>query len=330
MNNIRRAMQGKSHRRGVQETRGRKTKTSPKKFRALQRARKYLQKKAGGKKEVPMPKILRRARVKVDPSTARKAFKKYEGVKWRPGREKPQRTKEQRLDRKDWCAAKRRLPKPYFRDTADLIIDCKKYELPLSIKARQHATSKRVRGSYRTRAEGLKMEHTKPNDKRHRINPGGMAWVLGGVVGEKVRLWEYIPGKWNGEVAARMCRGPIQKVLSKERPTKSKWRVVEDSDPAGFKSSEARAAKREVGIEAISLPPYSPDLNPLDFTLWRTIEDRARESLGKKKVSVKKYKAVLRRAALRLSPKIVRAAMDDMRARIGQIYKAGSDNIARD
>ncbi len=45
---------------------------------------------------------------------------------------------------------------------------------------------------------------------------------------------------------------------------------------------------------------------------------------------MKRYKAVLRRAALRPSPKIVRAAMEDMRARIGQIYKADGDNIARD
>ena len=79
VNNVRLAMQGKTHRRGAQERRGRKLKITPKKFRAMQRARKDLQKSAAGAREVPMAAILRRARVKVDPSNARKYWAKREG-----------------------------------------------------------------------------------------------------------------------------------------------------------------------------------------------------------------------------------------------------------
>ena len=143
-------------------------------------------------------------------------------------------------------------------------------------------------------------------------------------------MWEYTPGKWNGEVAAQMYRSPMRKVLAKHRATKRIWRIVEENDPAGFKSSKARAAKKEVGMKEVSLPPYSPDLNPLDFTLWRTVENRAREAVGKKTVTVKRYKATLRQTALRLSAKIVGKAVAEMRNRVGLVFDAKGGNIPRD
>ena len=180
-------------------------------------------------------------------------------------REKPQRTPEQRAGRKERCAKKRFLSKRYFHDIADMMIDCKKLDLSLTIKARQHADSRRAPGAYRKCSESLETQHAKPNDKRHRTNPGGVAWVLAGVVGDKIRLWEDISGKCNGEVAAEMYRNPIKKVLAKHRAVKKIWTIVEDNDPAGLKSWKARAAKKEVGIKELSLPPHSPDLSPLDL-----------------------------------------------------------------
>jgi hypothetical protein len=65
-------------------------------------------------------------------------------------------------------------------------------------------------------------------------------------VGDRVMLWEYIQGRWNGQVAADMYKGPSKKLLQKVRPLggpKRKWTIVEDNDPAGLKSSKARAEK---------------------------------------------------------------------------------------
>lgn len=152
---------------------------------------------------------------------------------------------------------------------------------------------------------------------------------MAGVV-DKIRLWEYIPGRWNGEVAAEIYRSPMARCLSKRRAAKKIWTIVADNDPAGFKSSKARAAKKEVGMKELSLPPYSPDLNPLDFALWRTLETRARESVGKRTLTVKEYKATLRRTALRLSAKIVGKAVEGMRGRIGRVFDAAGGNIERD
>ena len=83
-------------------------------------------------------------------------------------------------------------------------------------------------------------------------------------------------------------------------------------------------------MKELSLPPYSPDLKPLDFTLWRTIETRAGESVGKRTLTVKEYKATLRRTALRLSAKIVGKAVEGTRGRIGRVFHAEGGNIKRD
>ena len=38
-----------------------------------------------------------------------------------------------------------------------------------------------------------------------------------------------------------------------------------------------RQAKKEVGIKPFSLPPRSPDLNPLDYSIWAEINKRMRK-----------------------------------------------------
>ena len=103
--NIRKAGKAKTHKRGVVETRGRKTIFTPKRLRAVKDARKVLQKKFKGKKEVTYGMMLRRARVKADPTNLGRHFKKL-GVQWRSVREKPTRTKEQKAIRKGWCKKK--------------------------------------------------------------------------------------------------------------------------------------------------------------------------------------------------------------------------------
>ena len=75
-------------------------------------------------------------------------------------------------------------------------------------------------------------------------------------------------------------------------------------------------------MKELSLPPYSPGLSPLDSTLWRTIETRARESVGKRTLTVKEYKATLRRTAARLSAKIVGKGVEGMWGRIGRVFHA--------
>jgi len=86
-----------------------------------------------------------------------------------------------------------------------------------------------VRGHLRSRSEGLNPEFTKPNTRKHRVNPGASALVCAGIIGCRVRLWHYLPqGRWNGESAANTYRGPIHKALKKYRGEKDEYLVLED------------------------------------------------------------------------------------------------------
>ena len=77
-------------------------------------------------------------------------------------------------------------------------------------------------------------------------------------------------------------------------------------------------------------PRYSPDLNPLDFSLWRNIEDRVQESAPRGRETVESYKMRLRRAALSTPRADVVKMVQCMRKRASAIWSAGGKDIARD
>ena len=101
-------------------------------------------------------------------------------------------------------------------------------------------------------------------------------------------------------------------------------------DPSGFKSSKGIAAKKLAKIKTIEWPRYSPDLMPLDFSLWTDISKRMQSTAPKGRESMEAFKARLRRMALRTSCKTVVAAFEAMRTRAKQIWEANGGNIARD
>ena len=85
-----------------------------------------------------------------------------------------------------------------------------------------------------------------------------------------------------------------------------------------------------MNIKTIFWPRYSPDLMPLDFTLWNDINRRMRKNAPVGLESAVAFKARLRRMALRTSTKTVRKAVEAMRTRAKQIWEAKGKNIARD
>ena len=101
------------------------------------------------------------------------------------------------------------------------------------------------------------------------------------------------------------------------------------SDPAGYKSKKAVAAKAELGIHAMQLPEYSPDLNPLGFYLWDAVERRMRAARSAPK-SVAAYKAKLRRVAMSIPEAEIRAAVLSINARAKAVHAAMGRDIALD
>ena len=103
-----------------------------------------------------------------------------------------------------------------------------KQKVPTTAKARDYLAKQKTRGSWRKRSEGLNPEHVKPSKQaKHRRNTGGRTSVLAGVTGHKVTVWEYLPKRWRGAVAAQMYKGVIKKALKKHRPGKSRHKIME-------------------------------------------------------------------------------------------------------
>jgi len=87
-------------------------------------------------------------------------------------------------------------------------------------------------------------------------------------------------------------------------------------------------AWRKLGYKIVSLPRYSPDLNPLDFFLWNDINRRMTKCDPKtKKESIQEYKARLRKVAMSTSKVLIRTALANIHKRIAAVYKEKGGHI---
>ena len=125
--------------------------------------------------------------------------------------------------------------------------------------------------------------------------------------------------------------GPLRAALAEAYPEiarnpRKKFLVLEDNDPAGYKCRKAMVAKAEAGIKTTDLPPRSPDLNVLDYSLWHAInvEMRKQEArFHKGKVETKAaFIERLKDTALALPGPVVKKAVRDMERRLLLIKKA--------
>ena len=324
-----RAMRGRTHQRGRVETRGRKRSLSVANVRTLDAKRKALIGKAKGDYQVTWGMVQKRARIDwVHRTTVSRALQPL-GVKCRVIREKPLRSEEQDQVRMNVCDTWRKKPAAFWKHSVDLIIDNKRFPIPTSRQAKRRISQKKVKHILRTKQEGLQPGFTKPSASKHKSNPGGYVSILAGICNDRVVLWEEVKGRWNSSKAAEMYAGPIKKVLQRLRPQKRSWLIMEDNDPAGYKSGKGKGAKRANKMRTLDQPPYSPDLNPLDFSLWHAIHEKVLANAdGKETVSA--YKARLRRTALRMPRKIVGKAVLAIRKRANAIFEAKGGHISID
>jgi len=135
---------------------------------------------------------------------------------------------------------------------------------------------------------------------------------------------------WGGQAAADMYKGPILRTLKKQRGIKPSYLLCEDNDPSGYKSGKGLAAKKAVGIRTVTWPRYSPDLMPLDFSLWKNIEKRMDACAPKDRESLAKFKLRLRRVALTTPTSTVRKTVLAMKTRAQEIYDASGGHIKSD
>jgi hypothetical protein len=329
---VRRAIKGSTFKRSRKETRGRPRRLTKANVSALDRTRKKLIGKAAGEHEVHWGDIIKAARVPdVERTTAAKNMKEAGfDIQWRTPRLKPMRGEADEVDRKRVCDKLRKLPLRFWVDDVDAYIDCKDWPIPRSARGKKYLNMARVRGHLRTKGEGLGAGFTKPDKKKHRVNTGGNAKLCAAIIGSRVRVWHYLQKGWGGQAAKDMYEKVLAPALQRHRGEKRKYILLEDNDPSGFKSKVAMDAKKGLKIHPIEFPTYSPDLNPLDFSLWQEVEDRMSRQKTPSKESADAFKARLRKTAMTIPPPVIRKMVASIKPRAQSIYDHNGGHIPRD
>jgi hypothetical protein len=327
---VRRVLKGKTFKRSAIETRGRPKALTKANLKAVDKAREKLIIKANTEYEVTWDDVIKKSRVpSVDRTTVAKNMTKagYD-VKWRPPREKLVRGEMDEQERKDKCNKLRKLPESFWQRTVDCYMDNKKWKIPTTKKGIRFLRMTKVRGHLRKPSEGLKKGFTKPNARKHNVSVGSVN-VCACIIGGKVRVWHYLPKRWCGEAAVDLYEKVVAPALIKHRGVKRSYVMLEDNDPTGYKSNAAKAAKKKLEMSPIDFPAYSPDLNPLDFSLWEEVSNRM-EKKRVKNESASEYKVRLRRTALSIPEPVVRKMLGSIRARAKSIYDHSGGHIPRD
>lgn len=321
----------KKHKRNPKPV-GRPRAIAPKTFTKVQKTYEKAIANAGAKHEVTANMVKRRMRLKCSTKTLRRALWAH-GVRFRPLYEKPTLSDGDKRDRLEWAKAHASRSGRQWDKYLHAIIDNKTFQVYPNGKMRDYAARRRVRGAYRGRGAKLTKGYTKPA-KQLKQNTGAKAVQITCAIGNgKVLMWREVHGQWNGSEAAAMYAGALKKSLEDEYPeVRGTWRVMEDNDPSGYSCSKGRDAKKESGIAAFKLPPRSPDLNPLDFSVWSEINRRMRTQESKwpagKTETRRQHLQRLKRTALALPEAFIRKVVANLEERCKRLVEAKGGHFA--
>ena len=322
-----RVLGGAAYQRGRKERRGRARVLKQKDKRRLEAARKKLLKRANSETRVTYEAVMAAAKTKVSQKTV-ETFFRQDGVKWRPARTKPERTKDEQDRRLAQAETWARYPEEYWTEGVQGYLDNKSFAVPTTPAKAALLRKQNVAGHLRKASEGRNVECVKPKDKRMYIGvPSIEVAALVSPSTGTILMFEWIkkdiPGKknWCGAYAKRMYEGPLKKALEEAYPELPYYVVIEDGDPNGYQTELGKAGKRKAKIRAKKLPPRTPNWQPLDYSIWKTIEGKALapakgKKAGKKKYTKKTYFQRLKRIARGLSKDYVKKTCGAMKKRI--------------
>ena len=281
--------------------------------------------KADGAKEVTLPILKKASRLKAGEKTIQRVLHKR-GIYFRKMRSKLILSKEDIKARYDFAKKYKNKSPQWWRKKLHMVIDLKHFQVYVNGQGRHVAAQREIRGVYRKRGQGLNQGYVR-RPKELRYNPGAKGVTVAAGVGYgKVRLWHAIDGSWTGAKAAELYSGPLSKALKKAHPGRKQFTILEDNDPTGFRSKSGIEAKAAAGISVFRIPPRSPDLNVLDYAVWRQVTAKMREAEkswpSRKKESRQDHVARLRRTALKLPKSFVDKAIGNMAKRCKRLYDA--------
>ena len=200
-------------------------------------------------------------------------------------------------------------------------LDNKSFVEALTPTQRTRMLQVRTGHHLRTAAECKNTTYVVP--KGGRMLPGIPSVEISAVVHrDRIVMWRVTKQKWCGAEAANMY-ADLGKVLKRVfGHNRRKFRLVEDGDPKGYQSKKGKDAKDTARIESWQLPPRSPDLMPLDYSLWARIESRMFATAPSGRETHEAFLSRLRATAFGLSRAEVAGAVRQMKGRISAVVKS--------
>ena len=303
---------GTTHRRNAIEKRGRKRALSNRDAKALDQARLRLIRGANNSKRVTWSDVVAEAGYagKVSVRTCADALRQKD-VRYRPPRRKvfvsDSDAKARLVFAKKWAAR----PASHWAEKVHAYVDNKTFALPLTAQQRLRYQQTMITGHLRKPGEGVDRGFTKPREKHSFL--GLPAVTITAAVGKgRVLLWHEISGKWNGIAAATMYQDHLRPALVRAWGALPKYAIVEDGDRTGNQSNRGVEAKKRAKLDALTLPPRTPSLMPLDYAIWHRIIQTVMKEAPAGTETKAAYLARLRTAAQRLPRAFVQGVVGRM------------------
>ena len=322
-NAVYRYLKGGTHVRGRTETRGRKEVLSNQDKLRLNQTRRRLVKKAKNEKRVIWDDVIAAANLpkKVHKKTVASKLNERFKITYKPARAKVPISEEDAKKRKKIAKQWALRPASFWSTKVHCYYDNKAFPMPLSPKQRARFRQTRVVGHLRAASEGLDQGFTKPRQKHSFIGVPSVT-ISAAVAKDRVIMWHVVEGSWNGQAAADVYQGEMIKALRRTWGARRKFTIVEDGDKKGNQSGKGLRAKEAAGIEAMVLPPRTPNWMPLDYSIWDKIVQTLDETAPAGHESKKDFLARLKRTAKTLPKGYVKKTIGKMRQRILDVVEA--------
>ena len=149
-------------------------------------------------------------------------------------------------------------------------VDNKAFPVPLTPAQRKRFRQTLITGHLRKASEGVDRGFTKPHEKHSFIGIPSVT-ITAAVAKDKVIMWHIVEGSWNGAAAARMYEDHLKPALQRTWGKRALYHIVEDGDRKGNTSGKGISSKARAKIVAMTLPPRTPSLMPLDYAIWHKI-----------------------------------------------------------
>ena len=320
---VHRFAKGLTYNLATEETRGRAKALTRAQINRLDKARNRLIKEADNDYRVTYDDVIEECGMEgvVCKRVVEDALRER-GVSYKAPRRKIYVTSEDAKERYKFAKKKVKLPSKFWGEDVHAYVDNKSFPVPLTAKQRKRFRQTQVTGHLRKAAEGLDRGFTKPREAHSFLGIPSVN-ITGAVARDKIILWHVNVKSWGGKAAAEMYTDHLKPALVKKWGNLKRFRIIEDGDRKGNYSNKGVDAKRAANIYPWKLPPRSPSLMPLDYSIWRRIVQKSLDEAPPRRTETKEeFLARLRKIATSLSKPYIKKVIAEMKPRLAALKDA--------